>query len=161
MLRRRHGKDDANSSPDDPASPTTTTTTTTVDKDTIHPTTNEATQTPELVHKRSHERRNKRRNGFIFLLGGLFGIIVALFFANQQEVISLDSLTELNLDSLVDVLPQGVMKDVKEFSVTISLTTFWVLPVALPLVQPIGTNLRPTSSSTNVKPSATMPSPSA
>lgn len=61
--------------------------------------------------------RSKRRNGFIFALGGLFGIFVALFFANQQEVISLDSLMDLNLDSLIDAIPQGIVKDAREFSV--------------------------------------------
>lgn len=67
--------------------------------------------------------RSKRRNGLIFALGGIFGIFVALFFANQQEVISLDSLMDLNLDSLIDVIPQGIVKDAREFSVRLSL--FW------------------------------------
>lgn len=61
--------------------------------------------------------RSKRRNGFIFLLGGIFGIFIALFFANQHEVISLDSLMDLNLDSLIEAIPQGILRDVKEFSV--------------------------------------------
>lgn len=61
--------------------------------------------------------RSKRRNGFIFLLGGIFGIFVALFFANQHEVISLESLMDLNLDSLIEAIPQGILRDVKEFSV--------------------------------------------
>ena len=61
--------------------------------------------------------RSKRRNGFIFLLGGIFGIFIALFFANQHEVISLDSLMDLNLESLMEAIPQGILRDVKEFSV--------------------------------------------
>lgn len=61
--------------------------------------------------------RSKRRSSLIFVLGGLFGIFIALFFANQQEVISLDSLMDLNLDSLIDAIPQGIVSDVKEFSV--------------------------------------------
>ena len=61
--------------------------------------------------------RSKRRNGFIFVLGGIFGIFIALFFANQQEVISLESLLDLNLDSLIDAIPQGIVRDAKEFSV--------------------------------------------
>ncbi|KAL1988133.1 hypothetical protein VTN96DRAFT_663 [Rasamsonia emersonii] len=60
--------------------------------------------------------RGKRRNSFIFLLGGLFGIFVALFFANQNEVISLDALMDLNLDALIDVIPQGILRDAKEFT---------------------------------------------
>lgn len=62
--------------------------------------------------------RSKRRNGFIFVLGGLFGVLVALFFANQQEVISLESLMDLNLESLIDVMPQGIVRDAKAFSVS-------------------------------------------
>lgn len=61
--------------------------------------------------------RSKRRNGFIFMLGGFFGIFIALFFANQHEVIRLDSLMDLNLESLMEAIPQGIMSDVKEFSV--------------------------------------------
>ncbi|CAG8948440.1 unnamed protein product [Penicillium salamii] len=60
--------------------------------------------------------RSKRRNGFIFLLGGIFGIFIALFFANQHEVISLDSIMDLNLESLMEAIPQGILRDVKEFS---------------------------------------------
>lgn len=63
------------------------------------------------------KRRSKRRNGLIFGLGGIFGIFVALFFANQNEVISWDVLADLNLDSLIDVIPAGIIKDATEFSV--------------------------------------------
>lgn len=63
------------------------------------------------------KRRSKRRNGFIFTLGGIFGVFLALFFANQNEVISLDALTDLNLDALIDVIPAGILNDAKEFSV--------------------------------------------
>ncbi|CRG85269.1 phospholipid:diacylglycerol acyltransferase [Talaromyces islandicus] len=60
--------------------------------------------------------RGKRRHSFVFMLGGLFGIFVAVFFANQNEVISLDALMDLNLDSLIDVMPQGILRDAKEFT---------------------------------------------
>lgn len=73
--------------------------------------------------------RQKRRNGFIFALGGLFGIFVALFFANQQQVINFDSLMDLNLDSLIDVIPQGMLKDAQEFSVRflVHIVCEWLL----------------------------------
>lgn len=61
--------------------------------------------------------RGKRRHSFVFLLGGLFGIFIALFFANQNEVISLDALMDLNLDSLIDVIPTGILSDAREFTV--------------------------------------------
>ncbi|KAI9707081.1 MAG: hypothetical protein M1836_000041 [Candelina mexicana] len=65
----------------------------------------------ELPHK-----NRKRRNGFIFGLGGLFGIVVAAFFAKQNDVISFDAFSDLNLDSLIDVLPAGVIRDAKELT---------------------------------------------
>lgn len=97
MLRRRLAKDDV--PPTDSSSPN-------------------STPTPEPEYKKYVPKpRSKRRNGLIFALGGIFGIFVALFFANQQEVISLDSLMDLNLDALIDVIPQGIVKDAREFSV--------------------------------------------
>lgn len=63
------------------------------------------------------KRRSKRRNGLIFGLGGIFGIFVALFFAKQNEVISFEALADLNLESLMDVIPAGIVKDASEFSV--------------------------------------------
>lgn len=63
------------------------------------------------------KRRSKRRTGLIFGLGGIFGIFVALFFANHNEVISLDGLIELNLESLMEVIPAGMVREAKEFSV--------------------------------------------
>lgn len=71
--------------------------------------------------------RGKRRHSFVFLLGGLFGIFVALFFANQNEVISLDALMDLNLDSLIDVMPQGLLRDAKELTVCSRLSSIYNL----------------------------------
>ena len=64
--------------------------------------------------------RGKRRHSFVFLLGGLFGVFVALFFANQNEVINLDVLADLNLDALIDVMPQGFISDALAFTVWVS-----------------------------------------
>ena len=63
------------------------------------------------------EKKSKRRNGLVFTLGGLFGIIVAVFFANQHDVISLEGLMDLNLDSLIDVIPAGVVKEARDITV--------------------------------------------
>lgn len=104
MLRRRMGKDEV--------PPSDTVSGTKHENEQLHAEFVD-TKVTQLVIK----PRSKRRNGFIFLLGGIFGIFIALFFANQQEVISLDSLMELNLDSWIEALPQGILSDVKEFSV--------------------------------------------
>ncbi len=62
-------------------------------------------------------KKSKRRNWLIFGLGGLFGIVIAAFFANQSDVINLDGFLDLNLDSLLDVIPAGIIKDAKELTV--------------------------------------------
>lgn len=62
-------------------------------------------------------KRSKRKSWLIFGLGGLFGLVVAVFFANQQEVIKLEGLLDVNLDSLMDVIPAGIVRDAKDLSV--------------------------------------------
>ncbi|KAI9373715.1 phospholipid:diacylglycerol acyltransferase [Aspergillus egyptiacus] len=109
MHRRRQAKADANPNDDNvnttPAdlSPETTPSPTAVK--------------PPLKKKESFLRKpkSKRRNGLIFLLGGIFGLLCAVFFANQQEI-SLDSLMDLNLETLMDVIPQSIMREARDFT---------------------------------------------
>lgn len=54
----------------------------------------------------------------MFSLGGLFGIIVAAFFAQRHEVINLEGLMDMNLESLMDVIPAGIVKDAKDLTVS-------------------------------------------
>lgn len=62
-------------------------------------------------------KRSKRRTGLIFSLGGLVGILVALFFANRQDVISIEGLVDFNLDTLLDAIPAGIVRDAKDITV--------------------------------------------
>ena len=112
MLRRRTGKDDALSRDDNDNKKPPRLNRIQIEEDELRAEF-DGVNVKELVIR----PRSKRRNGFIFVLGGLFGIFIALFFANQQEVISLESLMDLNLDSLIDVIPQGIVRDAKAFSV--------------------------------------------
>jgi phospholipid:diacylglycerol acyltransferase len=66
-------------------------------------------------------KRSKKKSWLIFGLGGLFGLVVAVFFANQQEVIKLEGLLDVNLDSLMDVIPAGIVRDAKDLSVRMGL----------------------------------------
>ena len=88
MLRRRLAKDGA-SEPSDAR-----------DASESHSKSQSQSQSPPPKPKKESfvtKPRSKRRNGLIFVLGGLFGVLVAVLFANQQDVINLDGLMDLNL----------------------------------------------------------------
>ena len=63
------------------------------------------------------QKKGKRRSWLLFGLGGVFGVFVAAFFAQKNEVINLEGLMDFNLDSLIDVVPAGIIKDAKEITV--------------------------------------------
>ena len=51
-----------------------------------------------------------------FVLGGLFGIVVALLFAQSQDVLKLEGMFDISLDSLIDALPASVIKDARDLT---------------------------------------------
>lgn len=61
-------------------------------------------------------KNSKRRSSLLFVLGGLVGLLGALFLAQQQEVVKLEGLLDVNLDSLFDVLPVSLVQDAKALS---------------------------------------------
>lgn len=95
------------------------------------------TLVPTSELKSLKAERSKRRNGFIFGLGGLFGIFLAAFFATRHDVISFEGLMDLNLESLMDVIPAGIVKDAKD--ITVRSSPALIQPVArrLKLIQPV------------------------
>ena len=76
------------------------------------------------LQKLKTKSRSKRRSTFIFGLGGLFGVLVAAFFAQQNDVINLEGLVDFNLESLLDVIPAGVVNDAKDITVRLLLQPF-------------------------------------
>jgi phospholipid:diacylglycerol acyltransferase len=62
-------------------------------------------------------KTRKRRNTFIFLLGSLCGIIIAGLFAEHNDLIEFPEIGDLSMDSLFDVLPAGLVKDMRDFAV--------------------------------------------
>ncbi|KAK3346236.1 Lecithin:cholesterol acyltransferase-domain-containing protein [Lasiosphaeria hispida] len=66
----------------------------------------------KVVHERPKAR--KRRTTAIFLLGSLFGIIAAGFFAKSNDLIGFPEIGELSMDNIFDVLPAGFSKDLRE-----------------------------------------------
>ena len=77
---------------------------------------------PASQLKKLESKKSKRWHGFIFGLGGLFGLAVAAFFANQHDVINLEGLVDFNLDSLIDVIPAGIVTDAKDITVCFVLS---------------------------------------
>jgi hypothetical protein len=62
--------------------------------------------------------KNKRKNAWIFGLGGLFGLVVAGFFASSNEMIDLKSLEGMNLDSILDALPASFVSSAQQLQVS-------------------------------------------
>ena len=62
-------------------------------------------------------KRSKRWQLSIFGLGGIFGLVVAAFFANQHDVINLEGLVDFNMEALLDVIPAGIVNDAKDITV--------------------------------------------
>ena len=63
------------------------------------------------------QKKSKRRQTLIFGLGSLVGILVAFYFARKHDVISFEGLMDLNLESLIDVIPAGIVKDARDLTV--------------------------------------------
>lgn len=75
----------------------------------------------KLTHRVKHSGR-RRRNAWVFLLGGLVGILAAGFFASNSDGLTnladLVGLTDMNLDSILDVLPAGLIREVRDLQVS-------------------------------------------
>lgn len=61
-----------------------------------------------------HHKTKKRRLGLIFLLGSLFGIVAAGFFAKSNDLIDFPEFGDLSMDSLFDALPAGLVRDMRD-----------------------------------------------
>jgi hypothetical protein len=77
----------------------------------------------KIIATASHHkhRTRKRRNGLIFLLGGLFGILVAGYFAERNDLFDFPEFGDLSMDSLMDALPAGFLKDARDLQVSLFL----------------------------------------
>ena len=66
-------------------------------------------------------KKSKRKSGLLFGLGGIVGIVVALFFAQRNDVIKFEGMLDMNLDSFLDVIPASVIKDARDLTVCTGL----------------------------------------
>lgn len=70
--------------------------------------------------------RGKRRTStLIFMLGGFFGLLMAGFFAKHNDLIEFPELSEFSMDSLLDVLPSGFVKDARDLAVRLCAVQQW------------------------------------
>lgn len=71
--------------------------------------------------KPNQPKGRKRKSGLVFFLGGIFGILVAGFFAQKNDLFELpgfaDLIADLNIDSLMEVLPAGFLQEAREIKV--------------------------------------------
>jgi len=65
--------------------------------------------------------KSKRKNAWIFGLGGVFGLVLAGFFASSNEMISLKSLENMNLESILDALPASFVSGAQQLQVSKTL----------------------------------------
>lgn len=66
-----------------------------------------------VVKIESTSRKSRSRSTFIFVLGGLFGLLLAAFFASQTKVAN-DFLQDLSFDAFVDKLPAGMVNEARD-----------------------------------------------
>ncbi|EMC95830.1 hypothetical protein BAUCODRAFT_109446 [Baudoinia panamericana UAMH 10762] len=72
----------------------------------------------EKLSKRLESHGTKRRNAWMFTMGGVLGLLVAGFFAGSsgslERLAEVVGLNDVHLDSLVDVLPAGLIRDARD-----------------------------------------------
>jgi phospholipid:diacylglycerol acyltransferase len=78
--------------------------------------------TAEQLDTLKKKSKSKRKNAWIFGLGGLFGLVVAGFFASSNEMIDLKSLEGMNLESILDALPASFVSSAQQLQVCPSIT---------------------------------------
>ena|SRR3569833_1446704 len=83
-------------------------------------------ESPEKKDRKDHgkvriihhtPKGKKRRFTLIFFLGLIFGLVAAGFLAKSNDLIDFPEIGELSMDSLLDVLPAGLVKDVRDLMV--------------------------------------------
>jgi len=72
-------------------------------------------QTLKSLSKKT--KGSKRRTFWTFGIGGLVGVLVAGFFASNNSMMDFAALKDVNLDSMLDVLPAGLIRDAQALQV--------------------------------------------
>ncbi|KAF7455137.1 Phospholipid diacylglycerol acyltransferase [Pyrenophora tritici-repentis] len=73
--------------------------------------------TEQLQTLKQKGKHKKRRNVWVFGLGGLFGLLLAGFFASSNDMIDLTGLENMNLESIMEALPDNFVKSAQQLQV--------------------------------------------
>lgn len=71
----------------------------------------------KIITDTNKPKTRKRRNGLIFFLGGIFGLLVAGFFAQRSDLLDFPELGDLSMESLMEILPAGFVSDARDLAV--------------------------------------------
>lgn len=70
----------------------------------------------EKQQQQDPPRRKKRSTWLIFTIGGLAGLFLAGFTAKNQDMLRLELLQDLNLDTIIDIIPAGILKEASDIT---------------------------------------------
>jgi phospholipid:diacylglycerol acyltransferase len=73
--------------------------------------------TEQLQTLKKKGKHGKRRNAWVFGLGGIFGLLLAGFFASSNDMIDLSGLESLNIESIMEALPDNFVKSAQQLQV--------------------------------------------
>lgn len=84
-----------------------------------------AEQLETLKSKHGKGKNGKRKNAWVFGLGGLFGLAIAAFFAGSNDLIDLKSIEGMNLESLMEALPANFVRSAQQLQVRAASALAW------------------------------------
>lgn len=73
----------------------------------------EPASTAQEIVEGTAKRTKKRSYTLVFIIGGIVGLLIAIFFAKNQDIV----IGDFQLGSLVDVIPAGILKEATDISV--------------------------------------------
>lgn len=88
----------------------------------------------EQLHrlKKKKGTHGKGRNAWVFGLGGVFGLVMAAFFATSNDMIDLQSLQQVNLESIMEALPANFVNSAQQLQVSVHVAWTWTsIPAGL------------------------------
>ena len=78
----------------------------------------------QLQTLKKRGQHKKRRNFWVFGLGGIFGLLLAGFFASSNDMIDLSSLEGVNLESIMEALPDNFVKSAQQMQVRATFASY-------------------------------------